>query len=58
MFYIKGPSPVPIRLFFFNIVQTGGGEGDSEEKLFRRGPVRKYAPNACFWELLMQSGVF
>ena len=24
-----------------------GGEGDSEEKLFWRGPLRKYVPNAC-----------
>ena len=32
-------------------------EGDSEEKLFWRGPVRKYVPNACFWELLVWYGV-
>ena len=32
------------------------GEGVSEETLFD-GPVRKYVPNACSWELLVLSGV-
>ena len=30
--------------------------GDSKETLFD-GPVRKYVPNACFWELLVWYGV-
>ena len=32
-------------------------KGDSEERLFWQGPVKKCVPNACSWELLVWSGV-
>ena len=35
---------------FGGVTSVWGGEGDCEEKLFWRGPVRKYVPNACSWE--------
>ena len=44
-------------LKYGGVPSVWGGEGDSEEKLFWRGPVRKYVPNACSWELLVWSGV-
>ena len=44
-------------IWSMGVPSVWGGKGDSEEKLFWWGPVRKYVPNACFWELLVWSGM-
>ena len=44
-------------LKYGGVPSVWGGEGDSEEKLFFWGLVRKYVANACFWGLLVWSGM-
>ena len=56
-YFWNAKQPPKGHLKYGGVPSVWGGEGGSEVKLFLRGPVRKYVPNACSSELLVWSEV-